>query len=231
MTRQISTDLIYHVLNRGVDKRNIFLDKKDYYRFIHDLFEFNNEDPTLNLHYTFKQNPIDVGHRYIKPRKLLVDILVFCLMPNHYHLLVKAKKEDALAMFMKKLNGGYAKYFNTKNSRVGALFQGKYKAIPVTNDAHFIHLPYYIHFNPLDISFPEWRKRKIKNPRKAIEFLSSYRWSSHLDYSGKKNFPSVTNRAFLLEYFGGHEEYIKNIEEWLNDFDLEDENLKPMLLE
>ena len=231
MTRQISTDLIYHVLNRGVDKRTIFLDKTDHYRFIHDLFEFNDENLTLNSRYSFNHNIIDIGRRYIKQRKLLVDILAFCLMPNHYHLLVKPRMENSLSAFMKKLNMGYAKYFNIKYNRSGALFQGKYKAIAVTNDAHFIHLPYYIHFNPLDIQFPEWRRRKIKNVKKAIEFLSSYRWSSHLDYSGEKNFPSITNRALLLEYFGGHQEYSKSIKNWLDDLDPEDENLKPLLLE
>ena len=231
MTRQISTDLIYHVLNRGVDKRTIFLDKTDHYRFVHDLFEFNDENLTFNSRYSFSLNSIDIGRRYIKPRKLLVDILAFCLMPNHYHLLIKPRGDNSLSAFMKKLNMGYAKYFNIKYNRSGALFQGKYKAVSVISDTHFIHLPYYIHFNPLDIKFPEWRGRKIKNVKRAIEFLSSYRWSSHLDYSGEKNFPSVTNRTFLLEYFGGHKEYSKNIESWLSALDPEDENLKPLLLE
>src|SRR3989338_7801442 len=112
MAREISTDIIYHVLNRGVDKRSIFLDATDHYRFIHDLFEFNDENATLNLHYKFNQNSIDIGRQYDKPRKLLVDILAFCLMPNHYHLLIKPRKETSVSLFMKKLNMGYAKYFN-----------------------------------------------------------------------------------------------------------------------
>jgi len=82
-------------------------------------------------------------------------------------------------------------------------------------------LPYYIHLNPLDIEFPEWRSRKLKDYNKAIEFLNNYRWSSHLDYCGKKNFPSVTNREFLLDVFGGTEKYAESIKKWLKDLKLE----------
>jgi len=222
----------YHVLNRGVDKRTIFMDDKDYLRFIHDLFEFNDENPVLNLNYAFEQSFMDVGRRYIrKPRKLLVDILAFALMPNHYHLLLTSKIENGIPLFMKKLNGGYAKYFNEKYERTGALFQGKYKAIRIVEEAHFIHIPYYIHLNPLDLKFHEWRERKIKNSKAAMDFLNKYRWSSHLDYAGIKNFPSVTNRTFLLDYFGSNNEYLKSLSDWLRELELDDDALKPFLLE
>ena len=92
---------------------------------------------------------------------------------------------------MTKINIGYAKYFNKKYKRVGALFQGRYKKVLIADNTHFLHLPFYIHFNPLDLSYPEWREDKITDPRGALEFLKSYRWSSHLDYSGIKNFPQL----------------------------------------
>ena len=88
---------IYHVCNRGVDHRKIFLDEDDYFRFIHDLFEFNDEDNVSNINYFFNKSPkhnIDVGRPYFKPRKLLVEILAFALMPNHYHLLIKPKTDN-----------------------------------------------------------------------------------------------------------------------------------------
>jgi putative transposase len=78
-------------------------------------------------------------------------------------------------------------------------------------------LPYYIHLNPLDLIAPEWRKRKTEDYKKAIEFLDSYRWSSHLDYMGQKNFPSVTQRDFLLEIFGGEKGYERQIKSWLGN--------------
>lgn len=99
-------------------------------------------------------------------------------MPNHYHLLLRPKFDDSLTKFMKKLNIGYAKYFNEKYKRSGALFEGRYKSVLVVDKSHFIHLPYYIHLNPLDLKFPEWRNREIKNYKEAMKFLENYRWSS-----------------------------------------------------
>jgi len=217
---------LFHVLNRGVDKRKIFLDDEDYFRGIHDLFEFNDIEQINNLTYFFRRNSKDVGRPYIKEerrkRKLLVKILAFCLMPNHYHLLLMPVVKNGIPLFMKKLNGGYAKFFNEKYERKGALFQGKYKRILVDKEAHFIHLPYYIHFNSLDLVAPEWRNREIKNYTKAIDFLNLYRWSSHLDYLGKNNFPSVTQRDFLLDFFGGSENYASSIKKWLKELNLEE---------
>ncbi|MBL7045938.1 MAG: transposase [Parcubacteria group bacterium] len=211
----------YHLLNRGVDKRKIFLDKSDYFRFVHDLFEFNNVanvDPNTGRDY---KQLMDVGRPSIerRSRKLLVKIHCFCLMPNHYHLLVSPVVENGVSLFMKKLNGGYAKYFNEKYDRSGALFQGKYKSVPIVSDAHFLYIPYYIHFNPLDLHMPEWREGKIRNIKKALEYLMSYRWSSHIDYSGGSNFRSVTQRDFFLDFFGGEPKYIKEVEKQLKGFD------------
>lgn len=223
MRDKIVTGNIYHVLSRGVDKRKIFLDDKDYYRFVHDLFEFNDEDPTFNVGYFFRNKSIDVRRQYIgnrKPRKLLVEILAFCLMPNHYHLLIRPLSDDAVSRFMKKLNTGYAKYFNGKYKRKGALFESRYKLVPIVDEAHFIHIPYYIHLNPLDLVAPEWRSREMNNYPEAVKFLENYRWSSHLDYAGVKNFPSVTSREFLLEIFGGHEGYTRKVKKWIKDLEI-----------
>lgn len=224
---------IFHTLNRGVDKRKIFIDNQDYLRFIHDLFEFNDQNITTNVLYRFR-NSMDIASPYIKttknigrksernPRKLLVDIYAFCLMPNHYHLLLSPRTEGAITKFMKKINIGYAKYFNQKYERKGTLFEGRYKSVNIKDESHFVHIPYYIHLNPLDLAAPEWRERKLKNYKEATRFLEKYRWSSHLDYLGKKNFPSVTNRELLMKFFGGPKEYEKSIKQWLKDIELDD---------
>lgn len=231
MKREIVTGEIFHVLNRGVDNREIFLDEEDYFRFIHNLFEFNDPSPVLNLGYFLSRGQsIDFVNQYIKkPRRLIVEILAFCLMPNHFHLLLRQREEGGLTKFMRKIGVGYANYFNQKYQRSGALFQGRFKLILVKEETHFIHLPYYIHFNPLDLKMPDWRKGEIENYQKAIKFLASYRWSSHLDYIGKKNFPSVTQREFLLRIFGGFENYRKGIENWLKEMDLV--KMKNLILE
>jgi len=216
---------IYHVYNRSVEKREIFVDDQDRFRFIHDLFEFNDEAPAVNFYYkrpliqSYEAKPRKIEQQ---KRKLLVEILAFVVMPNHFHLLLRQIKENGISNFMHKLGTGYTMYFNQKYERAGSLFQGTYKAILVNQEAHFIHLPYYIHFNPLDLKFPEWRDREIKNYKQAMKFLENYRWSSFLDYIGKKNFPSVTQREFLNEFFEGPENYKKDAMKWLKEMDLEE---------
>lgn len=216
---------IYHIYNRGVEERNIFLDDEDRLRFIHDLFEFNDENPTINLAYYFsKKQSKEVGLPNIErePRKLIIDLLAFCLMPNHFHLMISQKKEGGITEFMRKLGTGYTNYFNKKYNRAGPLLQGKYKITHINQESHFIHLPYYIHLNPLDADFSGWRERKIKNYNKAIKFLENYKWSSFQDYIGIKNFPSVTQREFLLKFFDGSIQYKKDIVNWLKNIDLEE---------
>jgi len=226
--RIITNGEIVHIINRGVDQRNIFLDKKDYFRFIHDIFEFNDKNPAFNAGKRLtSQQSIGLRNQYIerkKERQLIVDVLAFCLMPNHFHLLLKQLVDGGVIKFLRKLTIGYANYFNLKYQRSGTLFQGRYKAVTVNNERHFIYLPYYIHFNPLDLIMPEWRQGKIQNYQKAIRFLESYRWSSHLDYLGIKNFPSITQREFLLKVFNGSENYKKNIHNWMKKINIKDIN-------
>ncbi len=210
---------VYHIYNRGVEKRKTFLNDRDYLRFIHDLFEFNDLDPVLNVLYYFNSNSkyMEVEPPYIgkdrKKRKLLVEILAFALMPNHYHLLLRQKREGGIVQFMQKLGTGYTMYFNQKYQRVGGLFQGRYKAVLVNREAHFLHLPFYIHTNPLELK--KYGGSTSIDWKIALKFLEEYRWSSFSDYIGKKNFPSVTSRNFLLKFWGGEKEYKKETIELL----------------
>ena len=213
----------YHVLNRGVEKRNIFMDDRDRARFIHDLYEFNStERADPNFGRTSTSKMMDIGcpsfdERYGDP---LVMVHFFCLMPNHYHLMISPLVEHGIPLFMKKLNMGYAKYFNERYQRSGSLFQGKYKSVHLTEDSHFLYLPYYIHLNPLDMHTPSWRDGVLKDPTKALAYLNAYRWSSHLDYLGTKNFPSVTDRSFFAKQFGGTGGYVKSFTKYVRSFSL-----------
>jgi len=224
---------LYHVLNRGVEKRKIFSDDKDYFRFVHDLFEFNDKERVNNVFYRFQNN--DLRGHYIKQtqerrkREFLVKIHGFCLMPNHFHLLLSQQMEGGIPKFLNKLSAGYSKYFNTKYERVGPLFQGRYKRVLIKNQRQLLYILFYIHLNPLDLFRPEWRDRELKDHREAIRFLENYRWSSHLDYCGKKNFPSVTQRDFFIEFFGGPIDYKKSLYGWLKDLELE--SISPFALE
>jgi putative transposase len=223
---------LYHVLNRGVDKRQIFMDDKDYFRFINNLYELNDKKIIGNISLKLPDlasRRTSRGGKEVVERNLLVDIHAFCLMMNHYHLLLSERVEGGIVKFISKLNMAYAKYFNIKHDRRGALFEARYKSIPVENHAHFLHLPYYIHSNPLDMYMPEWRDSKIRDYKKAMRLLKNYRWSSFPDYIGKQNFPSVTNRDFLMEFFKGSGGYEKQFIGWLKEMELE--SMKDVLLE
>ncbi len=198
---------IYHIYNRGVEKREIFLDDEDYLRFIHNLFEFNDDAPVLNVKYYFNSQTTSSDFKTRrKPRDILVEILTFTLMPNHFHLLLREKRSEGIVRFMQKLGTGYTLYFNNKYDRVGGLFQGRFKAALVDKEVYLIHLSSYIHTNPLDLNY---------GGSTSIEFLECYRWSSLPDYISKKNFPSVTNRGFILKIFGGEGAYREHIKAWI----------------
>lgn len=200
----------FHLMGRGVDKRDIVLDDSDRLRFIHDLYAFNDSNPVENY-------GIPARREERPKRSLLVHIHAFCLMANHYHLLVSEAVENGVSLFMKKLNMGYTKYFNERYERSGALWQGKYRKVPIVRDAHFLYVPFYIHLNPLDFVMPEWREGGVQNVQKALKHLSEYRWSSHLDYLGVKNFPSITRRGELRDLLGTQAVYEKTIAEIISD--------------
>ena len=136
--------------------------------------------------------------------------------------MLRQKIDGGVTEFMRKFGAGYTNYFNVKYDRVGHLFQGKFKAVHITKQSHLLYLPHYIHLNPLDMKMGEWRDKKIRSVPSALKFLESYRWSSYRDFIGKKNFPSVTQRDFLLKIYGSPTliDYRKDLKEWLEDFDL-----------
>ncbi len=207
---------IYHIFNRGVEKRTTFQDDGDYYRFIHDLYEFNNEDQVFNAKYYFDPEAMSLENNNVKrfSRELLVDILVFTLMPNHYHLVLRQRKKNGIVKFMQKIGTGYTMYFNKKYERVGGLFQGRFKAVLINKDAQYLYLTHYIHSNPLGLIYGG---STSINWKKKFNFLEDYRWSSFPDYIGKKNFPSVIQKDFILKIFGNENKYKIRTEDWLKE--------------
>lgn len=218
---QFASNEIYHIYNRGTEKRNVFLDEQDHLRFLHDLFEFNDIKPALasnvRLNSRHPSRATDLNKLRscleVQPpnRRTVINILAFCLMPNHFHLLIQQKEEKGVVKFMQKLGTGYTMYFNKKYQRVGSLFQGRFKATIIERDAYFLHIPNYIHCNPLKLIMPDWKTSGAPDINQAVNFLENYRWSSFSDYIGKKNFPSLTQRELLLNTYGGPAAYKENI--------------------
>src|SRR3989338_632533 len=215
---------LFHLLNRGVDKRQIFMNDGDRVRFVHNLYEMNDTRPANNTSWNLSKNGNganinDLRGRYSE-RERIVDIHGWCLMKNHYHLLVSERAEGALTKFLMKMNVGYAKYFNEKYKRSGTLFQGRTKKVLIAREAHFLHILHYIHFNPLDYleSAHNWCTGEVRNMKKALAHLEQYRWSSYLDYSGTRNFPSIITRELFDDVF---KNYKKVASSFLGDLEVE----------
>ncbi len=211
---------LYHVLNRGIDGRKLFLDSQDYVRFIHNLYEFND---TASASESVRRDIHDsnVGPRRSHIRERLVAIHGWTLMEDHYHLLISELIEGGLLKFMMKVNVGYAKYYNERYGRHGHLFQGKTKKILLENETHFLYILHYLHLNPLDYfaGAEGWRERDrstIENAEDALAYLDGYRWSSYLDYCSKKNFPSILTKNLFEDTPG---EYQKAVENYLRDIE------------
>ncbi|HDH07675.1 MAG TPA: hypothetical protein ENG89_01500 [Candidatus Moranbacteria bacterium] len=147
----------YHIYNRGVDKRRIFSDKKDYQRFLLsiDLLNDNKDGLMENWRNLIKVNPKArlserVSERVLKiagKRKPLVEFVAYCINPNHYHFILKQVTEKGIERFMHKLGTSYTKYFNKKNKRSGVLFQGKFKATHIDSNEYLLYLSAYVNNN------------------------------------------------------------------------------------
>ena len=220
---QFITGEYYHLVIRGIDDNELFKNIDDYYRGIFSIYEFNNTKPvTIRARRKARARIKRVLQKLKRDPNLVADsrdkyvaILSLCLMPNHLHLLVKQLKDGGIIKFMTKLGIGYAKYFNIKYKRKGYVFQNRFVAIHIENEKQLIAVLMYIHTNPISLVEPKWKEGGIRNIEKVFKFLKNYRWSSHLDYLGNKNFPSVTERNFLLEIVNGQQGYERFFKDWL----------------
>ena len=203
----------YHLYNRGVEKRKLFLDKVDYRRFVSLLYVANSVTPVHLSNYQGR------SLLEIPKGEQLVSIGAWCLMPNHFHLLVREIKDGNISLFMKKLLTGYSMYFNTKNERKGALFEGNFYAKHLDTDNYLKYQYAYIHLNPIGIIDDGWKSKKIKNINKAKKFLSSFMHSSYLDYQqpNKNREESVIlDTSNFPKYFETFLDFNDMIEEWIN---------------
>ncbi|KKS16385.1 MAG: hypothetical protein UU71_C0003G0019 [Parcubacteria group bacterium GW2011_GWB1_41_6] len=211
---------IFHILNRGVEKRKIFLRQKDYLRFVHNLYDFNNADNVFLSYYNRRgQHNYRTNYGTARSVEQLVDVLGWALVANHFHLLVHERVDGGSGVYTQKITGGYTLHFNNENERCGVLFQGRSKIIPVTKERYFLHLPYYILANVIKRIEPNWKEQGIKNFKKVIDYLENYKWSAFQDLIGKSNFPFVINKELFYEFFDTDEKrFKKEFINWLNDY-------------
>ena len=194
----------YHVYNRGVDKRDVFLDEEDYARFLTSMREFNVINPIGSLYqksFSEKQGEAlgsksPIGLLEPKAEQELVEIVCYCLNPNHYHFILKQKIERGVEKFMHKVSMGYTNYFNKKYKRSGSLFQGPFKSIHIESNEYLLYLSAYVNKNNFIHGYN----------------LDDWKYSSLLDYLGKRS-GKLCNKEIILGQFNNDvEQYSEFLE-------------------
>ena len=196
----------YHIYNRGVDKREVFCDQKDYERFLESMQEFNREDPIGSLYekYLREKKRLNPHNGDLASRNNpLVEMVAYCLNPNHFHLILKQLTDKGISKFMLKLSTGYTAYFNQKNKRSGSLFQGPFKAIHIDSNEYLLHLSVYVNKNNFIHGYGGLASTKVS--------LIEWPYSSYLDYIRKRN-GKICNKNAILSQFRSSDDYEKFVE-------------------
>jgi putative transposase len=194
----IVTGEIYHVVNRGNGSIPIFKSGRYYNKFLEIISYYKNSIVSTRLS---KFNLLSIEDRqYLlkemsKNKDFLVDIIAFCLMPNHIHLLLKQIKDNGILKFMRLSSDSYSKYFNVKNERKGSLFEGRFRATRIETNEQLLHVSRYIHLNP----YSSYIIKDIKN-------LTSYPYSSLPEYLGHKE-NNICSKDIISDQFKSIEEY------------------------
>lgn len=216
---------IYHIYNRGVAKCPICNQEADNWRFLQGLCFFNNVKSATNILWKLEKTrgrlTLGVLRDYIvtegKRREPLTQILAYCIMPNHFHLLIEEIKPGGITKFMHKLGLGYARYFNNKYDRVGSLCQDKFKNIPIDDEHYLQYLLVYINvLNPAEFLEPEWKEKGIKNIGKILEFVEKYQWSTHQEYLGKRK-SIIIDKGILGKILPSSKDYLNLVKEVLTE--------------
>ncbi|MCR4281207.1 MAG: transposase [Candidatus Kaiserbacteria bacterium] len=197
MTRRVpfSVDEWYHCFNRGVEKRTVFENEIDANRFLMALFLANGTEP-VGLHNVHKP---ELKKSLTEDRgKQIVSVGAYCLMPNHFHLLLKEITDGGITTFMQKLGTAYTMYFNVKYERVGNLFMRPFRARHVEDDRYFQKVLGYIHCNPAELYEPGWKSGNVRNMRLLREKLIKYPYSSLRSYETSLENPILSGDGFKI---------------------------------
>lgn len=197
------TDQVYHVFNRGINHQPTFTDAFEYKRAIAVIDYYRFANPPLKFSVLLKlsqenrtQILTDMKTDYSK----LIEILSFCLMPNHFHFLLKQVQDNGISKFLSNFQNSYTRYFNTKNERDGAMFLGQFKAVLVETDEQLMHVSRYIHLNPT-----------TSYVVKDFDSLLNYPWSSLPEYLNNK--PKICEISTIMEIFGKPANYERFLED------------------
>jgi putative transposase len=211
----------YHICNRGVDKRDVFLDEGDYGRFLRSMSEFNNNSTSRNRDYFLRKNAgaiKELSSRYRELSSLiaslpkLVSIVAYCINPNHFHLLLQQLADNGIEKFMHKLGSGYTNYFNIKYGRSGSLFEGPFKSVAIDSEEHLLWVAAYVNGNAQIhglvpdaanskwCSYPEYLGKTDLNVCAKSEILDKFKDISLFQEASEKCFKKMKERKDLQRY-------------------------------
>ncbi len=194
----------YHIYNRGNDKQKIFKDERDWIRFLFLTLHFQSplvfDHLGRHVSYFVKYRRFNMKPNEIKTilKKSFIQLVVFTLMPNHFHLIIKEEKEGGIAEYLGRIQNAQTKYFNIKYKRTGHLFQGPYQAVHIESNEQLLHLSAYIHKNSKELK--GWEDREQLFP-----------WSSYQDYQ-QNRWKELLKPDIILEQFNNFKEYQKFVE-------------------
>lgn len=194
----------YHVFNRGVAKQPTFVSKRDYNQAVlsKDYYQYLKPPIKLSRYKELSENEKSKLKLNMEAGKKLVEVICYVFMPNHFHFLLKQSTNEGISKFMSLFTNSYTRYFNTANNRVGPVFQGGFKSVPVESEEQLLHLSRYIHLNPYMTSLVSKKE------------LESYPWSSlpqflvkHFEFYRSKTY---SYRDFVLNH-GDYARELKGI--------------------
>ncbi len=199
------TNYYYHVYNRGVEGRPTYTSSREYRRFLELVNYYRFQEPPTSFS-NFKNYPNEKKEEVMNDLKMYqnvqVEILNYCLMPNHFHLLLSQTKPNGISNFMSKLQNGYTKFFNKRNNRYGSLFQGRFKSIIIESEAQLLHVFRYIMLNPYSNAI-------IKDVNK----LNKYPWMPLTSYIQNTPKEDMLNKELIRNYFANQ----KDLKEFIFD--------------
>lgn len=187
----------YHVFNRGINKQPIFSGKKDYQYMRDSLKYYLSENPPTSFS-KFKKMSKDKRDKILNSTlggTTLLDVVAYCFMPNHFHIIVQQKLDNGITTFMGRFQNSYVRYYNKSNERVGPLFQGRFKAVRIEDEEQLVHVVRYVHINPAT--------GHVVQKRDLLEF----EWSSLPEYTN--NAHGICNQEKILWNFDNKERYLK----------------------
>ncbi len=192
----LATDEVYHVFNRGINRQPTFTTKQEYKRALLTMQFYRVAKPPTKLSRFLRLEKEEQAKilKYLDEEEKQVEIICFCLMPNHFHFLLKQKKENGISKFMGNFQNSYTRYYNTKHEADGSIFLTQFKAVRIVTDEQLMHVSRYIHLNP-----------HTGYVVKSIEELNNYPWSSYKNYITNNN--SFIESDLVMGLFKNREDY------------------------